>query len=534
MNQLTGTVGNSCLVKQSVNGSCSIVYKSKLMKRISVFLVFAFFLLAGQVPAKATPVRDNKAGVYTSHFENVLGTSLQIKVKTHSEKQASAAEAAALHEIERLSAIVSAYDTRSEFSRWMQTSGKPVAVSQELFEVLSLFDQWRSKTTGALDASAQVISKLWKEAAAKQTLPSNEMIRQAVQAVRTSHWQLDAARQTATHTSNAPLVLNSFAKSYIIQHATAAAMGVKEVEAVVVNIGGDIVVDGDLQETIRISNPKADAENDAPLQTLLLNNRAVATSGNYRRGEYINGQWYSHIVDPRTGMPAGEVISATVVSPNATDAGALATAFNVLTPDESAALAATIPGTEFLLVTKTGQQIKSKGWDALTVPEAIPINSKPAANQWDDNFELVINIELAQLPGFARRPFAAFWVVDEDNKPVRTIAVWYNKDRWLHELRAWYSTNKANFTGDAGSMSTISSATRSAGKYALKWDGKDDKGNYVKPGKYTINIEVVREHGTYQLMSGEINCAKKAQQVSLTGNAEVAGASLEYRKKTVN
>lgn len=504
------------------------------MKRTMVFLVFAFCMVAGSITAKATPVWDNKAGLYTSHFENVLGTSLQIKVKTQSEKQAAAAEAAALHEIARLSAILSGYDAQSEFSRWMQTSGKPVTVSQELFEVLSLFDQWRSKTGGALDASAQVISKLWKEAAAKQTLPSDESIRQAVQEVQTPHWQLDAAHQTATHTSNAPLMLNSFAKSYIIRHATAAAMDVKEVEAVVVNIGGDMVVDGDLQETIRISNPKADAENDAPLQTVLLNNRAVATSGNYRRGEYINGQWYSHIVDPRTGMPVGEVISATVVSPNATDAGALATAFNVLTPDESAALAATVPGTEFLLVTKAGQQIKSKGWDALTVPEVIPISTKPAANQWDDNFELVINIELAQLPGFARRPFAAVWVVDEDNKPVRTIAVWYNKDRWLHELRAWFSTNKANFTGDAGSMSTISSATRSAGKYALKWDGKDDKGNYVKPGKYTINIEVVREHGTYQLMSGEINCAKKAQQISLTGNAEVAGASLEYRKKTVN
>jgi thiamine biosynthesis lipoprotein len=504
------------------------------MKRVVLFPLFAFLLLAAAEPAWAITEPDKKTSVFTSHFENVLGTSLQIKVKTPSEKQAAAAEAVALHEIERLSAILSAYDKQSEFSRWMQTSGKPITISRELFEVLDLFDQWRSKTNGALDASAQVISNVWKEAAARQTLPSAETIQKALQQVQASHWQLDAVHQTATHTSNVPLVLNSFAKSYIIHRATEAAREVKDVEAVMVNIGGDIVVQGDLSETIHISNPKADAENDLPLQTLLVNNRAVATSGNYRRGEYINGQWYSHIVDPRTGMPVGEVISATVVSPNAADAGALATAFNVLTPDESAALAATIPGTEFLLVTKAGHQIKSKGWDALTVPEPIPISSKPAANQWDDNFELVINIELAQLPGFARRPFAAVWVVDEDNKPIRTIAVWYNKDRWLHELRAWFSTNRASFSGDAGSMSTISSATRSAGKYALKWDGKDDKGNYVKPGKYTINIEVVREHGTYQLMNGEINCAKKAQLVSLTGNAEVAGASLEYRKKTVN
>lgn len=505
------------------------------MKLTRTFLFCALFVGLASISLKAAPLLDKRTGLYVSHYENVLGTSLQIKVKTGSEKQAAMAEAAALHEIERLSHILSGYDATSEFSRWMQTTGKPVAVSRELFEVLDLFDQWRVRSNGALDASAQVISKLWKDAAVRQNLPSKETIEQAVAQVHTTHWQLDANAQTATHTSQTPLVLNSFAKSYIIQHASDAAMLVNGVEAVLVNIGGDMVISGSHSETIRVSDPKADAENDAPLNQLLLNNRAVATSGNYRRGENIQGHWYSHIVDPRTGMPAGEVVSATVVSPRATDAGALATAMNVLTPEESAVLAAGIPGTEYLLVTKDGQQIKSAGWDALTIPEApAPIAVRPAADQWDENFELLINLELAQLPGFARRPFAAIWITDKDRKTVRTIAVWYNKDRWLHELRAWYSANHDAYTGDAGDMRTISSATRSAGKYSLKWDGKDDKGNYVKPGKYTVNIEVVREHGSYQLMSEEINCAKKPQQVSLPGNTEVAGASLEYRKRTVN
>lgn len=505
------------------------------MKLTRRFLFCALFVGLATVSLKAAPLLDKRTGLYVSHYEHVLGTSLQIKVKTGSEKQAAAAEAAALHEIERLSHILSGYDATSEFSRWMQTTGKPVSVSRELFEVLDLFDQWRARSNGALDASAQLISKIWKEAAVSQNLPSKETIVQAVAQVRTTHWQLDAHAQTATHTSQTPLVLNSFAKSYIIQHASDAAMSVNGVEAVLVNIGGDIVISGSHTETIRVSDPKADAENDAPLNQLLLNNKAVATSGNYRRGENIQGRWYSHIVDPRTGMPVGEVISATVVSPRATDAGALATAMNVLKPEESAVLAAGIPGTEYLLVTKEGKQIKSAGWDALTIPEApAPIAVRPAADQWDENFELLINLELAQLPGFARRPFAAIWITDKDKKTVRTIAVWYNKDRWLHELRAWYSANHDAYTGDAGDMRTISSATRSAGKYSLKWDGKDDKGNYVKPGKYTVNIEVVREHGSYQLMSEEINCAKKPQQVSLPGNTEVAGASLEYRKRTVN
>lgn len=499
------------------------------MKLLSRFLLGLLVLSAC---AWALPADEKPSRLYVSHFENVLGTSLQLKVSAVSEKQADRAEAAALAEISRLQKILSGYDKTSEFSQWMATHDQPVKVSPELFEVLSLFEQWKNRTGGALDASAQVIGNVWKQAESKKQLPSIEELNRAVAEVKKEHWKLDAATGTATHTSNTPLMLNSFAKSYIIQKAADAALSVENVKGVVVNIGGDIVIKGGVDETVQVSNPKADAENDAPIGQLQLNNKAIATSGNYRRGEWINGKWYSHIVDPRTGIPAGEIISATVVASNATDAGALATAFNVLTPEESKKIAATIPGTEYLLVTRNGEKIASKGWNAVEKNAAPSI--KPAADQWNPDYELVVNLELAQMQGFARRPFVAVWVTDKDKNTVRTIAVWYNKERWLHELRAWYSSNFSKFTGDAGNMTTISSATRSAGKYALKWDGKDDKGNYVKPGKYTINIEAVREHGGYDLLSEEINCSSKAQQASLKGKAELGEVALDYRKKTAN
>ena len=172
-----------------------------------------------------------------------------------------------------------------------------------------------------------------------QRVPTNEELANAVTEAQQLHWKLDATMQTATHLSNAPLMLNSFAKSYIIKHASDAANTSANVNAVIVNIGGDMVVSGNLDETITISNPKADAENEMPIDQLVISNKAVATSGNYRRGELISGQWYSHIVDPRTGYPADNIISATVVASNATDAGALATAFNVMSPSESIKLA---------------------------------------------------------------------------------------------------------------------------------------------------------------------------------------------------
>ena len=299
-------------------------------------LILAFVFVGGSSGTGRPPGAPDKGSkLFVSHFENVLGTSMELKVLAGSAKDASMAEAAATKEIARLQNILSAYDDHSEFSAWLRTSHAAVRVSPELFEVLGLFDRWRIASGGALDASAEVITKLWKQAAAQQRVPTEPELAAAVAQVKEAHWALDPVAHTATHLSDAPLMLNSFAKSYIIKRAADAAMAAGNVRAVVVNIGGDLVIAGDLKETVQISDPKADAENDPPIDQLALANRAVATSGNYRRGELIGGHWYSHIVDPRTGQPADAVISATVVAPSATDAGALATTFNVLSPEES-------------------------------------------------------------------------------------------------------------------------------------------------------------------------------------------------------
>ena len=77
--------------------------------------------------------------------------------------------------------------------------------------------------------------------------------------------------------------------------------------AVVVNIGGDIVARGAWTETVGVTDPLDNADNAAPLTRLAVRDRAVATSGSYRRGFDIGGRHYSHIVDPRTGRPTSQV-----------------------------------------------------------------------------------------------------------------------------------------------------------------------------------------------------------------------------------
>jgi thiamine biosynthesis lipoprotein len=515
---------------------------SRMSPLKSTLLVVAILLLAsGQGGSSSASARH---GLYVFQYENVLGTSLEIKVVAPSAAQSEKAESAALAEIDRESHILSSWDPDSEFSRWFRTMGQPVRVSPELFEVLNLFDEWRGLTQGALDASAETITRVWKRAAAEKRLPSQVELDAAIASVRRVHWRLDPANRTATHTSDTPLALNSFVKSYIAGHAAETALSASGVRGLVVNIGGDLVVRGDWRELVDVSDPKSDSENGVPIARLVIRDRAVATSGDYRRGVEIGGRHYSHIVDPRTGMPADQIISSTVIAQNPAEAGALATALSVLTPEESSRLASLMPGVEYLLVMKNGGKIMSRGWNSFEaapssrfaalqpVPAYSEIAAGSSASQWNPKYELTVTIELNLIEGYrVHRPYVAVWIEDEQHAPVRTIALWFGKYKFLHELRAWSrEESRRSVSEDTHVMNSVSSATRPPGKYTFMWDGRDDFGNLVNAGKYTVMIEAVREHGSYQLMHQEIDFNGSPKQFQLPGDVEIASATLDYHK----
>lgn len=504
------------------------------MKKLttSICLFTLFFSL--QVNAKH--IKNPQRRLYVSHYENILGTSLSFKITSTSELEAEKAENAALAEIDRLSSIFSAYDAKSEFNLWMkQDLNKPVKVSKELFDMLSLFENWKYRSKGALDASAAVANQLWKNAAAKQQLPSSQQLQGAIATMQQKHYQLDKANRTATRLSNAALVMNTFAKSYIINLACDAALTSPEITAVVVNIGGDLVIKGDFTDQVNVTNPLANAENDAPLAYLSVANKAVATSGNYRRGEQIGKKWYSHIVDPRTATPVEGVISATVIAPNATDAGALATAFNVLSVAESQALAATVEGAEYLIVTKDGHRIESSGWKNYENKAVLlPLEKEKTTQQgklWDEKHELSVTFEMNAISGNNHRPFAAIWVENENRELVRNLALWYNKPKWIPDLKNWYRINGDSFKADKTNFASVTGATRSPGKYTIKWDGKDDKGNFVTQGKYTIIIESAKEHGTNEIIRQTMEFKKAAKKATDKGNIEISNVIFDFYKK---
>lgn len=487
--------------------------------------------LASLISAIPSVSTSSHSGILSAHFDHILGTSMDLKIIANTLEMAEKAEKVVLGEIKRLSHILGSFDSSTEFSQWQKTINEAVPVSDELHFVLQSFDVWNKKTSGVIQSAAEEVNQLWQMAAMENKLPSNEELVGAASKANQAHWELGEG--TATHVTDAALRLHTFAKSYIMDQATEKAIQETGVEGLVINIGGDLMVKGNHTEKIALTDPRNSSENSDPIAILAINNKAVATSGNYRRGVEINGVKYSHVVDPRTALPAEEIISATVVHSDAVTAGALATAFNVLTIAESQALATTIPGAEFLLMDRGGQITTSENWHNQTLAienEAVKSSISMVhlkEKSWNANQELVINFELPRFEGRFRRPFVAVWIEDEAHKPIRRIALWYNKPRWLPDLRSWYAAQRASEMD----ITSITGATRPAGNYSLVWDGKNDAGQYVNQGKYTVFIEAAREHGTYQLIKQEMNFDGKPKDQVLSGNQEITSASLAYRNK---
>ena len=89
---------------------------------------------------------------------------------------------------------------------------------------------------------------------------------------------------------------------------------------------------------------------DEQLGTIRLRNQGLGTSGSGKQFFHFGGKRYSHIIDPRSGRPAQEMMSATVIGGSGAVADALATALFVLGPDGARELCEQLPEVSSILI----------------------------------------------------------------------------------------------------------------------------------------------------------------------------------------
>ena len=498
---------------------------------------------------------------FVFHREHVLGTSLEVQVDAADETVARAAEQAAFDEIGRLSKIFSGYDSQSELSRWQARPGESFVLSPELRDVLRACEKWTAVSGGAFHPGVEGLSKLWREAAVTGVVPTSRSIARELAILAEPQWRFaESSAGAATWLGRGDISLNGIAKGAIVDKACEVAAARPGVAGILVSIGGDMRACGSLQRSVGIVDPANDAENARPLRTVTLQGEGLATSGRYRRGFLVRNVWHSHILDPRTGQPARGIASATVMARTAADADALATICSVLAPAESLDLIDSIDGARCLLVKEDGTIIASRRWNQRerTDRASFDVRSQLAAVDPDGSgkaepgtetkpqaerkqprlLELTVRFELTKAERFDYyRPYVAIWLENEAGKPVRTALLWLQTKQpgpqWHRELIRWYRNDQERLkTDELQLIGTVSGATRGPGEYKAVFDGLDDHGNPLEPGKYTLFLEASREHGTYQLIRKPLEL--KSDPIPLTklkGDVEIPAASFEYRAR---
>ena len=499
------------------------------------FSFVAFSGFAGSIGRGADPE------VFQFHHEGVLGTSLDLQVNAADAAQAGAVETAVLEEIERLRKILSTYDPESEISHFNTSTG-PVKCSPELLDVLGYYDFWNFKSAGAYNGHLGDLIAAWKGAEKAGALPDAATLQRIVRALPQAGWKLDRAAGTAARLPGGALAIDSLGKGYIISKAAVAARAkAPGVPGFLVNIGGDMYASGvpaaGAPWTIGVADPKRNADNAPPLTQVRVSNRGVSTSAAYERGYTIGGRRFSHIFDPRTGLPANGVASATVIASNTASSNALATTLCVLRPEEGLALVRQIPDVECLIVAADGRQIRSPRFSAFEVPPApaaaatvgTPAGAPAGApGLWPSGYEVGLTITLKTPPpggkGGPRRPYVAVWVEDENAQRLRTVAVWGNRLKYLPDLPAWWKVAQQ----DQAWAQSVTRATRPAGQHRIVWDGLDDKGKPLPRATYTIVLEVARQNGTHALENGKIVCGNLPATGTIPAATEFGVASISY------
>lgn len=268
----------------------------------------------------------------------------------------SAAGNEALDEVERLEEQLSVYVPTSEVL-WLneRAAFEPVRVEPRLFDLLQCATRIGAETQGAFDVTAGPLVKAWGFYRQQGVVPSAETIAQTLEHVGMRHVILDEGDSTVRFDcGGVEINLGSIGKGYAVDRAAAVLRNLG-VEAALIHGGYSTIYalgappdsDGWI---IGVRHP---LDEEQHISTVTLRDQALSTSGSYEQFFEVDGKRYSHILDPRTGIPAQGMLSSTVIASSATESDALSTAFFVLGEEGARAYCAKHPTVSAVLVPET-------------------------------------------------------------------------------------------------------------------------------------------------------------------------------------
>lgn len=264
-----------------------------------------------------------------------MGTTYSVKVVSGSELRVTKEEID--ERLKEINKVFSNWDPYSELSLLdSEPVNEWVQASDELIFVLNESKKIMHKTAGAFDPGIGRVIDVWGFGPRRvDEMPDRNEIEDAVRL--SSLTNLVIGNTKIKKTVDIHINLSAIAKGYAVDEI-AELLKRKGITDFLVEIGGEVVALGkniEQQWTVGIEMPNS--ESAIPIT---LNNKAIATSGNYRNFFIWEGEKYNHIIEPGTGLPVrSDLTSVSVIHPQTMIADAYATAMMVMGSERSIVLA---------------------------------------------------------------------------------------------------------------------------------------------------------------------------------------------------
>ena len=300
-----------------------------------------------QVPTLDADVdasRDDDCLLYVAR--QAMACTFQVYFATRYGDGMTEAAIEALELVEQLENQMTVYRS-SPLTHINETAGKePIRVESRLFDLLQKGIELYQKTGGAFDMTSGLLTRAWGFFRKEGRIPNEQELESVLQSVGSDKVHLDAGRQTVAYaSSDLEINLGGIGKGYALDRV-AECLEESGSEHFLIHGGqssvlarGDRLIPeenhtGEGRENTRRTPWKVGLRHpvhaDRRIAEIVINNRALGTSGTARQSFYYQGRKYGHIIDPRTGQPCSGVYSATALAPTAAEADALATAFYVM------------------------------------------------------------------------------------------------------------------------------------------------------------------------------------------------------------
>lgn len=264
-------------------------------------------------------------------------------------------------EVTRIENLISEWKPETQISQVNQNAGiRAVKVDKEVFELTKRALWFSELTDGAFDISIAATDKIWKFDGSMTDIPSEAQIKKSIEKVGYKNIVLDSINSTIfLKYPGMKIGFGATGKGYAADKGKELMQSLG-IQSGIVNASGDMNVWG-LQPNgkpwkIGITDP---LHPDEILKKIKLTDAAIVTSGSYEKFVMFDHKRYSHIINPKTGWPASELINVTILGSNAEMANGFSTSIMVLGREKGLKLLKRFPDFKYLIVDVNGKIYKN-------------------------------------------------------------------------------------------------------------------------------------------------------------------------------